>query len=75
MGCAAIPASLVVLARDNKVADAAATEAVRAGFRGYRTWMRTYSGWPILDVWAEKFSVDELTGYIATRPTGHAWTA
>ena len=63
-------ASLVVLARDTKVADAAATEAVRAGFRGYRTWMRTYSGWPILDVWAEKFSVDELTGYIATPANG-----
>ncbi|NDK88081.1 DUF2252 domain-containing protein [Gordonia desulfuricans] len=59
-------ASLVVLARDNGVDAATATDAVRAGFRGYRTWIRTYADWPILDVWGEKIAVDELVTYLST---------
>lgn len=62
--------SLVVLARENNVKATAAEKAVRAGFRGYRKWIREYSRWPILDVWAEKISVDELITYIAKPADG-----
>ncbi|MFT4128133.1 MAG: DUF2252 family protein, partial [Gordonia sp. (in: high G+C Gram-positive bacteria)] len=65
-------ASLVVLARDNGLDEAAATAAVRAGFGGYRRWIGTYAGWPILDVWGEKISVDELVGYLADPADGAA---
>ncbi|MEP9417607.1 DUF2252 domain-containing protein [Gordonia sp. VNQ95] len=63
-------ASLVVLARENNVDAVTATGAVRAGFQGYRKWIRTYAGWPILDVWAEKISVDDLVGYVASPANG-----
>ncbi|MGV9825212.1 DUF2252 domain-containing protein [Gordonia sp. NPDC003429] len=58
-------ASLVVLGRDNGVTEDASVDAVRAGFTAYHTSMLDYAGWPILDVWAETISADELSGYLA----------
>lgn len=58
-------ASVVVLARDNGAPDALAEEAVRRGLRSYRSWMTTYAGGPILDVWADHIDVDELVEYVA----------
>ncbi|MGW5523349.1 DUF2252 domain-containing protein [Gordonia sp. NPDC003950] len=63
-------ASLVVLARENSVSATDADAAVRAGFSGYRSWTRTYATWPILDVWAEKISVDELITCLASPADG-----
>lgn len=62
--------SLVVLARENGVSAQDSTEAVRAGFTGYRTWIRKYATWPILDVWSENISVDELIDYVASPADG-----
>ena len=58
-------ASLVVLARDNSVSESRADDAVRAGFRGYRKWMRTYAQWPELDVWYELIDSSELVNFVA----------
>lgn len=63
-------ASLVVLARDNGVATEAATDAVRRGFRGYRQSIADYATWPILDVWTDRVSADELVDHLVPPSDG-----
>lgn len=63
--------SLVVLARENGVPAEVADASVRAGLHGYRTWMKTYSGWPELDVWAEIIDLAHLVTYLAPEDSEH----
>lgn len=55
-------ASLVILARNNGVADSAAA-AVAAGYAGYRQWMAKYAAWPELDIWYDAVSTEQLVDY------------
>ncbi|WOC11751.1 DUF2252 domain-containing protein [Gordonia sp. MP11Mi] len=56
--------SLVILARDNGVADSA-RDAVAAGYAGYREWITTYATWPALDIWYDSVNADQLVDYTA----------
>lgn len=57
--------SLVVLARTTDLSAGRAAEAVRAGFRGYRDWIRTYATWPELDIWYDRIDTEQLIAYTA----------
>ncbi len=63
-------ASLVVLARDNDVSAVDATDAVRRGFYGYRQSIKDYATLPILDVWADRVSSNELVDHLVPPSDG-----
>ncbi len=54
--------SLVILARANGV-EQHAKDAVAAGYAGYREWIRTYAGWPEIDIWYDSVSTEQLLDY------------
>ena len=58
-----LAASLHVLADDQAMADATAGDsAVLAALDGYRTRMRHYAKQPILDIWYDQITADDLVG-------------
>jgi len=60
-----LAASLVVLARDNGLAEAAARQSVSAAYRGYAGQLREYATMPEIDIWYDRVDVDELVGQLA----------
>jgi len=57
--------SLVVLARDNGLAEAVARQTVSAAYRGYAGQLREYATMPEIDIWYDRVDVDELVGQLA----------
>ena len=60
-----LAASLVVLARDNGLSEAAARESVSSAYRGYAGKLREYARMPETDIWYDRVDVDDLIGYLA----------
>src|ERR1700728_3363645 len=63
-------ASLVVAARDNRVAPEVADAAVAAGMEAYCERMRRYRTMPELDTWYDGMHVDSLLGYFEPADRG-----
>jgi uncharacterized protein (DUF2252 family) len=57
--------SLVVLARDNGLSEAAARQSVSAAYRGYAGKLREYATMPEIDIWYDRVDVDNLIGHLA----------
>jgi uncharacterized protein (DUF2252 family) len=58
-----LAASLVVLARDNGVAERKAVEAVQEASRSYRARMAAYASLPEIDIWYDQIDVHQLLDY------------
>ena len=56
--------SLVVVARENGLADQVGVDAVRAGVRGYQDRMRRYAGSDQLTIWYDAIHVEELLTHL-----------
>ncbi len=60
-----LAASLVVLARDNRLPEAGARQSVSAAYRGYAGKLREYARMPEIDIWYDRVDVDDLIGHLA----------
>lgn len=56
-------ASVIVLARDNGVAESTAQQAVRRAYRSYRKNIKRYAEMPQIDVWYDRIEVEQLHQY------------
>ena len=58
-------ASVVVLARDYGLSAKAARESADAAYRGYADAIANYATMPEIDIWYDRFDVEELVGHLA----------
>ena len=58
-------ASVVVLARDYGLSAKAARESAGAAYRGYADAIANYATMPEIDIWYDRFDVEELVGHLA----------
>jgi uncharacterized protein (DUF2252 family) len=65
-----LAASLVVAARENQLARAAADAAVTACVDAYRGRVRQYASWPELDIWYDGIHADSLISYFEPADQG-----
>jgi uncharacterized protein (DUF2252 family) len=63
-------ASVLVAARENRVAPARAAAAVTAGVEAYCQRIRRYAAMPELDIWYDGMHVDSLIGYFEPADRG-----
>ena len=59
-------ASVVVLARDYGLSAKAARESAGAAYRGYADAIANYATMPEIDIWYDRFDVEELVGHLAS---------